>query len=147
MTDYKCDEVRRADDEALGPQRLVPRVLHVPEVQGHDAATARDEVPEVQAGEIIEVRASGRGRAFYGCSNYSSEQKCDFRVWQKPIFEKCPQCGADFLVRAGGKKAPIIKCANETCGYERDRIYGEPCGGDDEELSRRDGRRGQVAAE
>jgi hypothetical protein len=32
---------------------------------------------------------------------------------------KCPTCGSDFLVAMGGKKNPKLKCANETCDFER----------------------------
>lgn len=71
-------------------------------------------------GEIVEVRGKMRKRPFYGCKNYSNaEIKCDFRIWQKPIAEDCPQCDAKLLVRAGSAKAPVLKCIKEGCGYER----------------------------
>ena len=46
-------------------------------------------------GDIIEIRSKKRGgRPFYGCSNYANESiKCDFKLWQKPIAEPCPNCG------------------------------------------------------
>jgi DNA topoisomerase-1 len=78
-------------------------------------------------GDLIEVRpkrAKGMGRGgkvFYGCSRYSDETvKCDFRIWQKPIAEPCPDCGAAFLVMAGTKLRPFIGCANKECGYRRE---------------------------
>ncbi len=72
-------------------------------------------------GDIFEIRAKKRGsRPFYGCSNYSNEAiKCDFKLWQKPILEPCPQCGAPFLVHGGSKARPMIACANKECGYKR----------------------------
>ncbi len=71
-------------------------------------------------GEVVEVRGKMRKRPFYGCKSYSNpEIKCDFRIWQKPIAEDCPQCDAKMLVRAGSPKAPLIKCIKEGCGYER----------------------------
>ena len=71
-------------------------------------------------GEIVEVRGKMRKRPFYGCKNYSNQEiKCDFRIWQKPIAEDCPQCDAKLLVRAGSAKAPVLKCIKEGCGYER----------------------------
>ena len=71
-------------------------------------------------GDMIEIRPRKRGgRTFYGCSNYNAEQKCDFKLWQKPIAEPCPKCDAKFLTRAGGKK-PMLVCANKECGYKRD---------------------------
>ena len=51
-------------------------------------------------GDLIEIRSKKRGgKTFYGCSNYANETiKCDFKLWQKPIAEPCPNCGAPFLV-------------------------------------------------
>jgi DNA topoisomerase-1 len=71
-------------------------------------------------GDIIEIRPRKRGgRTFYGCSNYNAEQKCDFKLWQRPVPEPCPQCDAKFLTRAGGKK-PMLICATKDCGYKRE---------------------------
>lgn len=69
-------------------------------------------------GEIVQVKGKARGRPFFGCANYSTEAKCDLRVWQKPIPQPCPQCGTDFLVPAGGKKNPVLKCVKEGCDYQ-----------------------------
>jgi DNA topoisomerase-1 len=71
-------------------------------------------------GDIIEIRPRKRGgRTFYGCSNYNAEQKCDFKLWQKPVPEPCPKCDAKFLTRAGGKK-PMLVCATKDCGYKKE---------------------------
>ncbi len=78
------------------------------------------------AGDLIEVRPKKRGgKTFYGCSNYANEQiKCDFKLWQKPIAEPCPNCNASFLVTGGSRTKPMIVCANKECGYKRP--VGEP---------------------
>jgi DNA topoisomerase-1 len=72
-------------------------------------------------GDIIEIRPKKRGgRTFYGCSRYRDETvKCDFKLWQKPIPEPCPDCGAPYLVMGGTKAKPMIACANKECGYKR----------------------------
>ena len=72
-------------------------------------------------GDLIEVRPKKRGgKTFYGCVNYSNETaKCDFKLWQKPIAEPCPACGAKFLVMGGTKAKPMIACADKECGYKR----------------------------
>jgi DNA topoisomerase-1 len=72
-------------------------------------------------GDIIEIRPKKRGgKTFYGCSNYANESiKCDFKIWQKPIPEACPNCAAPFLVMAGSRVKPMIACANKECGYKR----------------------------
>jgi DNA topoisomerase-1 len=80
-------------------------------------------------GDLIEIRPKKRGgKTFYGCSNYQSESiKCDFKLWQKPIAEPCPSCGAPFVVMGGTRAKPMIACANKECGYKRPA--GEPAPG------------------
>ncbi len=40
-------------------------------------------------GEIVERRARGRGRSFFGCSNYPN---CDLILNQRPLTTPCPEC-------------------------------------------------------
>jgi DNA topoisomerase-1 len=66
-------------------------------------------------GELVEKRAR-KGNTFYGCSNYP---KCKFTSANKPIAEKCPDCGNAFLVEKNLKSGPCIACPNKECDYER----------------------------
>jgi DNA topoisomerase-1 len=67
-------------------------------------------------GDIVE-RKSRRGKVFYGCANYPD---CDFTLWNKPVAEKCPDCGAPFLVEKITKKhGRQLVCNNEECHYTR----------------------------
>lgn len=66
-------------------------------------------------GEYI-VRKSRFGKLFYGCSNYPD---CKSVLWNEPIDEKCPECGA-ILVKKVQKKMPKIACSNKECKYIRD---------------------------
>ncbi len=79
-------------------------------------------------GDIIEVRPKKKGgKTFFGCSRYNDETvKCDFKLWQRPIPEPCPDCGAKFLVLAGTKAKPMIACADKECGYKRSNEPVEP---------------------
>ena len=76
-------------------------------------------------GDIIEIRARKKGgRTFYGCSNYNAEQKCDFKLWQRPVKSPCPDCGATFLTRAGGKTPAIRLELNRLEGVDSGcRVY------------------------
>jgi len=67
-------------------------------------------------GELT-VKRSKRGKVFYGCSEYP---KCETVFWDKPVIEKCPQCGAPFLLEKTTKKGTTRRCANEDCGYKSD---------------------------
>jgi DNA topoisomerase-1 len=67
-------------------------------------------------GDIVE-RKSRRGKVFFGCANYPD---CDFTLWNRPVSEKCPDCGAPFLVEKTTKKhGRQLVCNNETCSYAR----------------------------
>ncbi|MCU1296373.1 MAG: topoisomerase [Acidobacteriaceae bacterium] len=66
-------------------------------------------------GELVEKKAR-KGNTFYGCSNYPN---CKFTAAHKPIAEKCPSCGNDFLVEKFLKSGPVIACPNKECEYER----------------------------
>ena len=67
-------------------------------------------------GDIVE-RKSRRGKVFFGCANYPD---CDFTLWNRPVAEKCPDCGAPFLVEKITKKhGRQLVCNNEECSYVR----------------------------
>jgi len=71
-------------------------------------------------GDLIEVRPRKKGgRTFYGCSNFNAEQKCDFKLWAKPVPIPCPKCEAKFLTRTAGKK-PMFVCATKDCGFKQE---------------------------
>ncbi|HEX6803165.1 MAG TPA: type I DNA topoisomerase [Terriglobales bacterium] len=71
--------------------------------------------PLCKDGELVEKKAR-KGNTFYGCSNYP---KCKFTSANKPIAEKCPQCGNEYLVEKYLKSGPVIACPNKECDYER----------------------------
>ena len=75
--------------------------------------------PKCREGELIKIGAAKGRRPFWGCANYATEMKCDFRLFTAPVKEACPQCAATFLTRAGGKSRPVLKCLTEGCGFER----------------------------
>jgi len=68
------------------------------------------------SGEIVE-RKSRRGKVFFGCANYPD---CDFTLWNRPVPEPCPECGAKFLVEKITKRhGRQLICNNEGCSYVR----------------------------
>lgn len=65
-------------------------------------------------GKLVE-RKSKRGKIFYGCSRYPD---CTFAIWDKPVPENCPQCGASFMVEKSTKKKGTFRsCLAEGCRY------------------------------
>jgi len=66
------------------------------------------------SGDIVARKTKGRGKEFYGCTNYP---ECDFISHFKPINQKCPKCGF-FMVEKYDKKNGAHKaCINPDCDY------------------------------
>jgi DNA topoisomerase-1 len=63
------------------------------------------ECPECGS-DLVERRARGKGRTFYGCSSYP---KCSFAVSQRPLPQPCPECGR-LLVSSGRSNAKCTSC-------------------------------------
>ena len=59
-------------------------------------------------GKIIE-KNTRKGKIFYGCNNYP---KCKEAYWDKPVGERCPECGSMLTEKKG-----IIKCSS--CDYTK----------------------------
>ncbi|MBI4593051.1 MAG: topoisomerase DNA-binding C4 zinc finger domain-containing protein, partial [Candidatus Rokubacteria bacterium] len=67
-------------------------------------------------GELVE-RRSKRGRTFFGCSAYPN---CRFVLWQRPVAEPCPKCGAPFLTERTSRGRTVRICAKEGCGFKQE---------------------------
>jgi DNA topoisomerase-1 len=80
--------------------------------------------PLCKDGEIVEKKAR-KGNTFYGCGNYP---KCKFTSAGKPLAEKCPSCGSEYLVEKMLKAGPVIACPNKECDFERE-VPGEAASG------------------
>ncbi|MBB5217993.1 MAG: type I DNA topoisomerase [Treponema sp.] len=79
-------------------------------------------------GSIVARKTKGRGKEFYGCTNYP---ECDFISHFKPIDVYCPKCGW-FLVEKFDKKNGTYKsCINPDCDYlhsAEDSVAAETAG-------------------
>jgi DNA topoisomerase-1 len=116
MTDYKCEQCGKPLTIRTGRYGEFLSCSGYPECK-----TTRPMplgVPCPKCGrDVVEVRSRKKGgKAFYGCVGYP---ECDFKLWQKPVAEACPNCNAPYLLRMGGEKNPKLVCANKECGYSR----------------------------
>lgn len=59
-------------------------------------------------GMLVE-RKTKKGKIFYGCNNFP---KCKTAFWDRPLEEKCPECGSILL-----ESKDEIKCSN--CEYKK----------------------------
>lgn len=89
-----------------------------PECKNTKPIVKQIDVPCPKCGGKVVIKRGGKsGKSFYGCENYPN---CDFVSWDKPLDEKCSECGA-YMVEAkfryGGK--PYKKCSNPECTTNR----------------------------
>jgi DNA topoisomerase-1 len=67
------------------------------------------------SGELVEKK-SKRGKIFYGCNRFP---ECTFALWDKPVDQPCPQCGAKILAeKTTKKKGTYLYCVTEGCDYK-----------------------------
>ena len=70
-------------------------------------------------GELVERRSKKRGTAFYACSN----ETCDFVAWNKPVSEKCPECGylgAEMKFEQDARRFPKVPQVRQRVGRADD---------------------------
>ncbi|MFV0499322.1 MAG: type I DNA topoisomerase [Bacilli bacterium] len=60
--------------------------------------------PKCKDGDIIEKKTK-KGRVMFGCTKYP---ECDYASWNKPLEEKCEECGANKVLK--GKKEICPEC-------------------------------------
>jgi DNA topoisomerase-1 len=73
--------------------------------------------PQAGCGGQLVARRTKRGRVFYGCSTYPG---CTFAIWERPVTEACPKCGAAFLTERAVRGRVLRRCVREGCDFERE---------------------------
>jgi hypothetical protein len=64
--------------------------------------------PEEGCGGNVVERRTRNGKLFYGCGRYPD---CKFASWDKPVEQKCTQCGGNYLVQKVSKrKGTLLRC-------------------------------------
>lgn len=109
VSDVVCEECGRNMVIKYGPHGKFLACPGFPECRNTKPYLEKIGVPCPQCGKELVIRKTKKGRKYYGCEN---SPECDFMSWQKPVPEKCPQCGG-YMVEKGSK----IVCADKTCGY------------------------------
>ena len=116
-TEYKCELCGRPMVKKLGRYGFFLACSGFPECKNTKPVPLADCPRPGCDGKIVERRSKkgrGRGKVFYGCTNYP---KCDFVTYDKPTNQKCPKCG-QFLVEKYDKQRGWYKaCINPECDY------------------------------
>ncbi|MDR3174823.1 MAG: type I DNA topoisomerase [Treponema sp.] len=111
-TDYVCEKCGKPMVKKLGRFGYFLACSGFPECR-NTKSIPLGKCPKC-GGDIVARKNRGRGKEFYGCTNYP---ECDFISHYKPINQSCPKCG-QFLVEKYDKKNGSHKaCINPDCDY------------------------------
>ncbi len=120
-TEYTCHECGAQMLKRHGRSGFFLGCSRFPKCRGTRSMPTGVMCPK-DGGEIAERRSKKRGKAFYGCSNYPN---CDFVCWDKPVPEKCPECGyLGAEMKSNKTRGEFRKCIK--CGNEWDVPSAEP---------------------
>lgn len=111
VTDVICEECGRNMVVKYGPHGKFLACPGFPDCRNTKPYLEKIGIACPKCGEDVVIRKTKKGRRYYGCISYPD---CDFMSWQKPVEEKCPECGGP-MVEKGNK----IVCMDEQCGYVR----------------------------
>lgn len=108
VTDVICENCGRNMVVKYGPHGKFLACPGFPECRNTKPYHEKVGVPCPKCKEEVILLRTKKGRRYFGCEN----QDCDFMSWNKPVAEKCPECGG-YMVEKGSR----IVCADEKCGY------------------------------
>jgi DNA topoisomerase-1 len=111
-TDYVCEKCGKPMVKKLGRFGFFLACSGFPECRNTKSVPLA-KCPKC-GGDVVARKKKGRGKEFYGCTNYPD---CDFISHFKPINQDCPKCG-QFMVEKYDKKNGSHKaCINPNCDY------------------------------
>jgi DNA topoisomerase-1 len=113
-TDYVCEKCGKPMVKKLGRFGFFLACSGFPECHNTRSIPLAKCPRPGCGGDIVARKTRGRGKEFYGCTNYPA---CDFISHFKPIDQNCPRCG-QFMVEKYDKKNGSHKaCINPDCNY------------------------------
>ena len=111
-TDYVCEKCGKPLVKKLGRFGFFLACSGFPECKNTRSVPLAS-CPKC-GGDVVARKTRGRGKDFYGCTNYPD---CDFISHYKPLNQDCPKCG-QFLVEKYNKRSGSYKaCINPDCDY------------------------------
>jgi DNA topoisomerase-1 len=111
-TDYVCEKCGKPMVKKLGRYGFFLACSGFPECRNTKSVPLA-KCPKC-GGDVVARKTKGRGKEFYGCTNYPA---CDFISHFKPTNQNCPKCG-HFMVEKYDKKNGSYKvCINPECDY------------------------------
>ena len=112
VTDYKCEKCGKPMVKKLGRFGFFLACSGFPECKNPKSIPLA-KCPKC-SGDIVSRKTRGRGKEFYGCTNYPA---CDFISHFKPLDQNCPRCGWFLVDRFDRKNGSHKACVNPGCDY------------------------------
>ncbi len=114
MTDQVCEKCGKPLVKKLGRFGYFLACSGFPECHNTKSIPLAKCPREGCNGDIVERKTKGRGKAFYGCTNYP---ECSFISHFKPIDTSCPKCGWFMVEKYDKKNGTYKSCINPDCDY------------------------------
>jgi len=128
QTDFKCEKCGRPMVKKLGRYGFFLACSGFPECMNTKSIPLADCPRPGCGGQIVARRKQGgRGKEFYGCTNYPT---CDFITHYKPTSSKCPGCGWFLVEKTDKKRGNYKACINPDCAFLHSQEDGEEEAGD-----------------
>ena len=117
-TDLVCEKCGRPMVKRLGRYGFFLACSGFPECRNTKPVPLADCPRPGCDGKIVaRKKQGGRGKEFYGCTNYP---ECDFITHYKPTSMKCPKCGYFLVEKADKKRGNHKACINPECDFLHD---------------------------
>ncbi len=127
-TDVVCDVCGRPMVKKLGRYGFFLACTGFPECKNTKPVPLATCPRPGCGGQIVaRKRKRGRGREFYGCTNYPT---CDFVTYFKPTDSKCPKCSWFLVEKEDRQRGTYKSCINPACDYLHTRDDAQPGEGD-----------------
>ncbi len=114
VTDMKCEKCGKPMVKKLGRFGFFLACSGFPECHNTKSIPLAKCPVDGCDGDIVERKSKGRGKSFYGCTNYP---KCSFISHFKPIDATCPKCGWFMVEKYDKKNGNYKSCINPDCDY------------------------------
>ncbi|MFP4382402.1 MAG: type I DNA topoisomerase [Spirochaetia bacterium] len=122
-TEYKCEKCGRPMIKKLGRYGFFIACSGFPECMNTKPVPLADcPIPECDGKIVARKKQGGRGKEFYGCTNYP---ECDFITHFKPTSTNCPHCGRFLVQKSDKKRGDYKSCINPDCDYLHTHGGGE----------------------
>lgn len=114
-TDYVCDKCGKPMVKKLGRFGFFLACSGFPECMNTKSLPLADcPRPDCDGKIVARKKQGGRGKEFYGCTNYPA---CDFITHHKPTSLNCPKCGWFLVEKEDKKKGNHKECINPSCDF------------------------------